>query len=144
MQAITLKDAKRNLPQLIEQILADAEPRIVVTEAGDQVVVMPLDEFNSWKETLYLLANPANAEHLRRGIAEAESGPLPRLPALRSFLESFDSLNEADRMEAAAEVLRRVINRESEIHSDSDLLATDDAMFDWETADCSVDRHEPY
>lgn len=144
MQAITLKDAKRNLPQLIEQILADAEPRIVVTEAGDQVVVMPLDEFSSWKETLDLLANPANAEHLRRGITEAESGPLPMLSALRSFLESFDSLNEADRMEAAAEVLRRVINRESNIHSDPDLLATDDAMFDWKTADCSVDLHEPY
>jgi antitoxin YefM len=35
---------------------------------------MPLDEFNSSKETLYLLANPANAAHLRRSIAEAEAG----------------------------------------------------------------------
>jgi len=26
---------------------------------------MSLDEFNSWQETFYLLANPANAEHLR-------------------------------------------------------------------------------
>jgi len=74
MQAVTLKEAERNLPRLVEQILADAEPRIVVTDKGDQVVVMPLDEFNSWKETLYLLANPANAAHLRRSIAEAESG----------------------------------------------------------------------
>ena len=61
MQAVTLKDAKRNLPRLVEQVLADAEARIVVTEKGDQVVVMPLDEFNSWKETLYQLASPANA-----------------------------------------------------------------------------------
>ena len=74
MQAITLKDAKRNLPRLVEQVLADAEPRIVVTDRGDQVVVMPLEEFNSWKETLYLLSNPANAAHLRRSIAEAEAG----------------------------------------------------------------------
>lgn len=74
MQAVTLKDAKRNLLRLVEQVLADAEPRIVVTDKGQQVVVMPLDEFNSWKETLYLLASPANAAHLRRSIAEAESG----------------------------------------------------------------------
>ncbi len=74
MQAITLKDAKRNLARLVEQVLADAEPRIVVTDKGEQVVVMPLDEFNSWKETLYLLSNPANAAHLRRSIAEAGSG----------------------------------------------------------------------
>ncbi|HUG90998.1 MAG TPA: type II toxin-antitoxin system prevent-host-death family antitoxin [Planctomycetaceae bacterium] len=78
MQAVTLKDAKRNLPKLIEQVLADAEPRIVVTDRGEQVVVMPLDEFNSWKETLYLLSSPANAAHLRRSIAEAESGQVER------------------------------------------------------------------
>jgi len=74
MQAITLKDAKRNLPRLVEQVLADAEARIVVTDKGEQVVLMPLDEFNSWQETHYLLANPHNAAHLRRSIAEAQSG----------------------------------------------------------------------
>ena len=74
MQAVTSQDAERNLPRLIEQILADAEPRIVVTDKGEQVVMMPLDDFNSWKETLYLLSNPANAAHLRRSITEAESG----------------------------------------------------------------------
>ena len=74
MQAVTLKEAKRHLPRLVEQVLADAEPRIVVTDKGGQVVLMPLDEFNSWKETLYLLASPANAADLRRSLAEVESG----------------------------------------------------------------------
>lgn len=74
MNAVTLKEAKRNLEQLVEQVLADAEPTIVVAESGEQVVFIPLDEYNSWKETLYLLGNPANAEHLRRSIAEAEAG----------------------------------------------------------------------
>jgi antitoxin YefM len=74
MQAVTLKDAKRNLPRLLEQVIEDAEPRIVVTDSGQQVVVMPLDEFNSWKETLYLLSHPANSRHLRRSIAQAEAG----------------------------------------------------------------------
>ena len=78
MQAVTLKDAKRNLPRLVEQVLADAEPRIVVTDNGEQVVLMPLDEFNSWKETLYLLASPANAAHLRRSVAEVESGQVEK------------------------------------------------------------------
>jgi antitoxin YefM len=35
---------------------------------------MSLDEFNSWQETLYLLSNPANAEHLRRSLQEAREG----------------------------------------------------------------------
>ena len=74
VQAITLKDAKRNLKRLVDQVLADAEPQIVVTDQGGQVVVMPLDDFNSWKETQYLLSNSANAMHLRRSIREAKSG----------------------------------------------------------------------
>ena len=57
MNAVTLKEAKRNLEQLVEQVIADAEPTIVVTENGDRVVFLSLDEYNSWKETLYLLAN---------------------------------------------------------------------------------------
>ena len=74
MQAVTIDDAKRNLPRLIEQILADAEPRIVVNDRGEQVVLMPLDDFNSYQETLYLLSHPANAAHLRKSIEEADSG----------------------------------------------------------------------
>jgi antitoxin YefM len=74
MNAVTLKDAKLNLEQLVEKVLTNAEPTIIVTESGEQVVFLPLDEYNSWKETLFLLANPANAEHLRRSIAEAQAG----------------------------------------------------------------------
>ena len=69
MNAITLADAKENLEQLIEQVLADAEPAILCTEKGEKVVLVSLEEFNSWKETIYLLGNPANAAHLRGSIA---------------------------------------------------------------------------
>jgi antitoxin YefM len=37
-------------------------------DKGSKAVLMSLDEFNSWQETLYLLSNPANAEHLRRAL----------------------------------------------------------------------------
>jgi antitoxin YefM len=74
MNAITVKEAERDLERLIEQVIADAEPTIVVTESGQRAVFVSLDEYNSWKETLYLLSNPVNAEHLRTSIAEAKAG----------------------------------------------------------------------
>jgi antitoxin YefM len=74
MTAMTLNEAKENLERLINQVIEDDEPAIVCTESGQQVVVLPLDEFNSWKETIYLLSNPANAAHLRRSIQEARAG----------------------------------------------------------------------
>jgi antitoxin YefM len=74
MNAVTLADAKENLEQLVEQVLADAEPAILCTEKGEKVVLVSLDEFNSWKETIYLPGNPANAAHLRESVAEARAG----------------------------------------------------------------------
>jgi antitoxin YefM len=76
MNTVTLADAKANLERLIEQVLADAEPAILCTEQGEKVVLVSLDEFNSWKETIYLLSNPANAAHLRQSLTEVQDGKL--------------------------------------------------------------------
>ena len=74
MNAVTVDEAKRNLGPLIARTIAGAGPTIIRSDAGPQVVFLSLDEFNSWNETIHLLGNPANAEHLRRSIAEAEGG----------------------------------------------------------------------
>lgn len=74
MNVVTVKEAKRNLDSLIEKVFSDAEPTIITTDSGQQIVLLSLDEFNSWQETAYLLSNPANAAHLRKSIAEAQSG----------------------------------------------------------------------
>lgn len=74
MNIVTINDAKRDLDALIQKVFSDAEPTIISTETGQQIVLLALDEFNSWKETAYLLSNPANAAHLRKSIAEAQSG----------------------------------------------------------------------
>ena len=74
MNVMTLREAKQNLEHLVTRVLADAEPTIVVSDSREKVVVVRLDEYNSWKETLYLLSTPANAAHLRKSIAEAQSG----------------------------------------------------------------------
>jgi antitoxin YefM len=74
MNATTVQEAKKNLDRLIEQVNADAEPTIICGDQGQKAVLLSLEEFNSWQETLYLLSNPANAERLRQSIAEAQAG----------------------------------------------------------------------
>ena len=71
---MTSNQAKQQLDELIDRVILDAEPTILCNEQGKQAVLMSLDEFNSWQETLYLLSNPTNAEHLRKSIAQANSG----------------------------------------------------------------------
>ncbi len=74
MRTVTLKEAERDLQRLVTKVVDDSDPAIVVTESGRQAVLMSLDDFNAWSETHYLLANPANADHLRRSIAQANAG----------------------------------------------------------------------
>ena len=74
MKAITSNQAKQQLDELIDRVILDVEPTIVCNDQGKQAVLMSLDEFNSWRETLYLLSNPANAEHLLESIEQAKSG----------------------------------------------------------------------
>lgn len=74
MNAVPTVQASKNLDSLIEKIIADAEPAILLNDKGEKAVLMSLDEFNSWQETLYLLSNPANAEHFRKSIQQAREG----------------------------------------------------------------------
>ena len=76
MNAVTLRQAEQNLESLITQVVSNAEPTIVSTDSGASVVLLDLDEYNAWQETTYLLANPANAAHLRRSMQEADAGQI--------------------------------------------------------------------
>lgn len=76
MNVVTVNEAKRNLDLLIAKVFSNAEPTIITTDTGQQIVLLSLDEFNAWQETAYLLSNPANAAHLRQSIAEAQLGKI--------------------------------------------------------------------
>ena len=52
MNTITLKKAKEDLVNLIDQVISDSEPTIICGEEDKKAVLMSLDEFNSWQETL--------------------------------------------------------------------------------------------
>jgi antitoxin YefM len=84
MEAMTSNQAKQQLDELIDRVILNSEPTILCNEQGKQAVLMSLDEFNSWQETLYLLSNPANAEHLRKSIEQANSGK----KSVRELIES--------------------------------------------------------
>jgi antitoxin YefM len=74
MDAITTNQAKRNLDNLVDQVIANVQPTILCNENGNKAVLISLDEFSAWQETLYLLSNPVNANRLISSIRSAESG----------------------------------------------------------------------
>ena len=70
MNTITLEKAQATLPQLVKDVVDNFDQTVINTEDGEAVVLLSLDEFNAWQETMYLLSTPANAAHLAQSIAE--------------------------------------------------------------------------
>ena len=74
MKTIETQQAKQQLDEMIDQVILDVEPTVLRNQKGQEAVLMSLEEFSAWRETVYLLSNPANAAHLLESIKQAESG----------------------------------------------------------------------
>jgi antitoxin YefM len=74
MRTINFSEARSNLKEVLDRVVEDADVTIITRRDADDVVVMSLSEWNSWKETEYLLASPANARHLRESIRRLDAG----------------------------------------------------------------------
>ncbi|MGW4847855.1 type II toxin-antitoxin system Phd/YefM family antitoxin [Nocardia brasiliensis] len=74
MRPISITEARANLAAVLDSATEDLE-EVVITRAGHEpAVVISLREYESLKETAYLLGNPANARHLERSIAQLRAG----------------------------------------------------------------------
>lgn len=74
MRTINFSDARKHLKEVLDRVIDDADITIITRRDADDVVLMSLSEYNSWKETEYLLASPANARRLRESIAQLDAG----------------------------------------------------------------------
>ena len=66
MRVVKFSDARNQLKQVIDQVVADGDFTIIACRDARDAVVMSLDTFSSIRETLYLLTSPANSAHLNK------------------------------------------------------------------------------
>jgi antitoxin YefM len=73
MKTISFSESRKHYAETLDTVVNDRE-EVVVTRAGrEPVVIVALDEYESLKETAYLLQNPANAARILGSIEELES-----------------------------------------------------------------------
>ncbi len=78
MRTISFSEARNRLKQVIDKVVDDADVAVITRRDAPDAVVMSLETFNSWQETVHLLKTPANAKHLARSIAQLRAGKLKR------------------------------------------------------------------
>jgi antitoxin YefM len=77
MNSIPYTTARANLAKTMEQVCESHAPIIITRRGQESVVMLSLVDFNSLKETAYLLRSTANAKRLLDAIAglERDHGP---------------------------------------------------------------------
>ena len=74
MRTMSYSESRARYAETLSAVVDDRE-EVVITRAGhDPVVMVSLDDYESLKETAYLLRNPANARRLLASIERLEAG----------------------------------------------------------------------
>ncbi len=74
MEAMAYSNVRQNLAKSMEKVCDEHEPLIITRKNANSVVMLSLEDYNAIEETMYLLKNTANAEHLMASINEFEQG----------------------------------------------------------------------
>lgn len=74
MKTMSYSESRARYAETLNSVTDDRE-EVVITRAGHEPVVMvALDDYESLKETAYLLRSPANARRILASIEELEQG----------------------------------------------------------------------
>lgn len=74
MLHVTFTDLRANMAKHLDRVEADRAELVVTRQNREPMVILPLAELEGLRETIHLLGTPANADHLRRSIAELDAG----------------------------------------------------------------------
>lgn len=71
--SLSYSKARQNLASAIKTCVDDSTP-VLITSRQRKVVMMSLDEWESWQETVLQLSSPANVRHLNESLEQKRRG----------------------------------------------------------------------
>ncbi len=74
MQVVSLTEARNNLKSVFDSVYLDNDEVIIHRKGKENVVMISMDEYNSMKETNYLLSSPANRTNLLASLKDLRDG----------------------------------------------------------------------
>ncbi len=78
MKITSTSKFREHIKQYIDKVDQDQEPLVITRSDNVSVVVLPLDTYNSYTETDYLLRSSANATWLRSSLEHARLGKVKK------------------------------------------------------------------
>jgi antitoxin YefM len=74
MRTMTYSESRAKYAETLNAVVDDREEVVITRSGHEPVVIVSLEDYESLKETAYLLRIPANARRLRDSIDRLEAG----------------------------------------------------------------------
>ena len=74
MRTANYTDLRANLKGYIDSVIDDYDTVVINRGNGKGVVMISLDEYNSLKETQYIMSSPETMEAIRKGEEDIKNG----------------------------------------------------------------------
>lgn len=74
MKTLSYTESRANYAQVLDDVVNNREEAIITRAGHEPVVIVSLADYESLRETAYLLRSPANAHRLLNSIENLESG----------------------------------------------------------------------
>ncbi len=74
MNVVSFTELRQNMAIVMNQIAAQHEPTVVTRQKAVPMVLMSLEDFNSFEETDYILRHPRNAVEIVNAASRVRQG----------------------------------------------------------------------
>ena len=74
MRTMTYSETRAHFAEVLNRVADDREEVVVTRSGHEDVVIVSREDYESLRETAYLLRNPANARRLLAAIGRLEDG----------------------------------------------------------------------
>ncbi|MFD1542211.1 type II toxin-antitoxin system Phd/YefM family antitoxin [Nonomuraea guangzhouensis] len=74
MKVMTMSESRANYAATLDAVIDDQEEVLITRAGGEGVVMVSQREYESMRETLYLMASPVNRRRLSEAVARLEAG----------------------------------------------------------------------
>lgn len=74
MKVISYTESRSNYAKVLDAVVDDREEVVITRQGKESVVMVSLDDYQSMKETMYLMSSPENHRRLLDSIEELKAG----------------------------------------------------------------------
>ena len=86
MRTLALTEARKDLSRIVDRVRRTHEHVVITKQGRPEAVVMSADEFESWQETLEILADPKALAAIKEAERDIKAGRVRSLEEVRARL----------------------------------------------------------